>query len=293
MKCYRAKQIGILAKESLSRNTSSEVVGITSKGIFLKLVDRSIIFLSNNEYGNPLTINLSSSPKNLFVQPRDLIHIRDGSLYFENSWMINTQQASIWSSQPVERPFIPPPQRSLVKAFLSNLRSMLDQPVVLLDEVLAIFEPPSNSLLLDSEIQSALQILIKNALTSPSECVEAIQFFAGRGRGLTPSGDDLLSGWIYMLRRWAISVKHPIEPLQHVLLRAVDNRTTDISLNLIKAACQGEIDERLLTAFEMMIGTRPVQDKLVRNILEWGSSSGVEVCAGFGLGALTIKHWKN
>lgn len=214
-------------------------------------------------------------------------------MVFENSFMITTQQASIWSSQQVERPFINPPQRSLVKEFLSSLRSMLDQPAVLLDEVLLIFEPSSNSHSLDSEIQSALQILIKNALISPSECIEAIQFFAGRGRGLTPSGDDLLSGWIYMLRRWAISVKHPIEPLQQVLLRAIENRTTDISLNLIKAACQGEIDERLLLAFEMMIGTRPIQDKLVRNILEWGSSSGVEVCAGFGLGTITINNFRS
>lgn len=293
MKIYRAKQIGILAKESLSRNTSGEVVGITSKGIFLKLADSSIIFLSNNEFGNPLTINLSLSPQYLYVQPRDLIRVRDGSMVFENSWMITTQQASIWSSQQVERRFITPPQLSLVKEFLGNLRSILDQPVVLLDEVLATFEPPSNSLLLDSEIQSALQILIKNALISPSECVEAIQFFAGRGRGLTPSGDDLLSGWIYMLRRWAISVRHPIEPLRQVLLRAVENRTTDISLNLIKAACQGEIDERLLLAFEIMNGTQPVKDRLVRNILEWGSSSGVEVCAGFGLGAITINHFRS
>jgi hypothetical protein len=290
MKIYRAKQIGILAKESLSKNTSGEVVGITSKGIFLKLAENSIVFLSNNEFGNPLTINLTSPPKNLSVQPGDLIRLKDGSLYFENTWIITTEHSSIWSSQQVERPLITPPQLSLVKEFLSKLRSMLDQSVVLLDEVLTLFETSSNSLPSDAETHRALQILIKNALISPSACVDVIQFFAGRGRGLTPSGDDLLSGWIYMLRRWAISVKHPIEPLQQVLLRAIENRTTAVSFNLIEAACQGEIDERLLNAFEMMIGARPVQDSLVRNILEWGSSSGVEVCAGFGLGAITIKH---
>jgi len=53
---------------------------------------------------------------------------------------------------------------------------------------------------------------------------------------------------------------------------------------------QGEIDQRLLQAFEMMVGVRPMEFSKIQNVLEWGSSSGIEACAGMGLGILTLSN---
>jgi len=288
---FSAIQIGICAYESLEKNRSGEVVGITSKGVFLKLADQSILFLSQEKFGNPLTINLQPVLQTPSLNVGESFKIAKGLIQFEHSQVvIQTQAAAIWSSKRLANPLIFHPDPKDAIALLLSMRSLLAQPVLMLDEVLTLsglfpeFHPS------DTEVQSMLHGLKNNGLSSPAECFAPIQFFAGRGRGLTPSGDDLLLGWIYTLGCWKEKPELDFPQLQQVLRQAVENRTTAISRNLIEAAMQGEIDQRLLQAFEMMVGVRPMDFSKIQNVLEWGSSSGIEVCAGMGLGLLTLSN---
>jgi len=267
------------------------VVGITSKGVFLKLADQSILFLSQDNFGNPLTINLQPIPQTLSLAVGESFKIANGLIQFEHSpAVIQTQSAAIWSSKSLANPLIFHPDPKDAMAFLLSMRSLLAQPVLMLDEILAVSGLCPEFQSSDTEIQSMLQALKNNAISSPAECFAPIQFFAGRGRGLTPSGDDLLLGWVYTLSCWKGNPELDFPQLQQVLRRAVENRTTAISQNLIEAAMQGEIDQRLLQAFEMMVGAQPLEFSKIQNVLEWGSSSGIEVCAGMGLGILTLSN---
>ncbi|MFZ6018475.1 MAG: DUF2877 domain-containing protein [Chloroflexota bacterium] len=291
MNYFSAIQIGICAYESLEKNRSGEVVGITSKGVFLKLADQSILFLSQEKFGNPLTINLEPVLQTPSLNVGESFKIAKGLIQFEHSpVVIQTQSAAIWSSKKLANPMLVLPNPSDAIAFLLSLRTRLAQPVLLLDEVLAVsgLSPAYHSS--DSEVHSMLQSLKNHALSSPAKCFAPIRFFAGRGRGLTPSGDDLLLGWIYTLGCWKEKPELDFPQLQQVLRQAVENRTTAISRNLIEAAMQGEIDQRLLQAFEMMVGVQPMDFSIIQNVLEWGSSSGIEVCAGMGLGLLTLSN---
>ena len=289
MNLYSANQIGLCASESLAKNRSGEVIGITSKGIFLKLADESIIFLSTSHFGNPLTINLNPNQNVPIVNPGEPINLAQQAIHFEQSSIIvQTGAASIYSSMRLSKPFSVTPHPKQVSSFLVTLRSRMDHSVALLDEALALIDHSMAIRSSDMETRSALELLVHDAVSSPLECVHPIRFFAGRGRGLTPSGDDLLMGWIYTLVRWGGTQALKLDQLRQALFQAIENRTTSISLNLIKAAAGGEIDERLLRAFEMMIGLRPFEDRAIQDILEWGSSSGIEVCAGMGLGIFTL-----
>lgn len=291
MKYFSAIQIGICAYESLEKNRAGEVVGITSKGVFLKLTDQSIIFLSKDNFGNPLTINLQAIPQTPPLAVGESFEIANGSIRFERSLaLIQTQSAAIWSSKRSANPLSIYPDHMDAMAFLFNLRSRLAQPVLILDEVLSLSGLYPEIHPSDTEVQSMLRVLKSNALSSPAECFAPIRFFAGRGRGLTPSGDDLLLGWIYTLGCWGGNPELDFPQIQQVLRQAVENRTTAISHNLIEAAMQGEIDQRLLQAFEMMVGAQPMGSSKIQNVLEWGNSSGIEVCAGIGLGILTLSN---
>lgn len=291
MKYFSAIQIGICAHESLKRNRSGEVIGITSKGIFLKLADQSIVFLSKDNFGNPLTINLHPISQNPSLTVGETFRIDDGFIQFEHSLTrIDTRSTAIWSSKKLVNSAIVLPNPSDAIAFLLNLRSRLTQPILLLDEVLAVsgLSPDYHSS--DIEVHSMLQHLKNHALSSPAECFAPVRFFTGRGRGLTPSGDDLLLGWIYALGCWRGNPAFDLPQLQDVLRRAIENRTTAISQSMIEAAMQGEIDQRLWQAFKMMVGVQPMEFSKIQNVLEWGSSSGIEVCAGMGLGILSLSN---
>jgi len=291
VKIFSANQIGLCAAESLKKNRSGEVIGITSKGVFLKLADQSILFLSNSRFGNPLTININSDLSVLPVHPGEPVNLSETTIHFEHSsTIIQTSKVTIYSSKRLSSPISTLPDLKQSVAVLLTLRSRLYHSVALLEEVLAFMDNSSPAHPSESETQLALERLVQNAIASPANCFLPIRFFAGRGRGLTPSGDDLLMGWIYTLYRWAGSPKLDLSQLHQVLLRAIESRTTSISLNLVKAAAQGEIDERLLHAFAMITGLRPVEDYAIQDVLEWGSSSGIEVCAGMGLGIFTLNR---
>jgi hypothetical protein len=101
---------------------------------------------------------------------------------------------------------------------------------------------------------------------------------AGLGGGLTPAGDDFLTG--LMLWAW---LAHPTpQRLCYVLAEAAIPRTTVLSAALLKAATAGECNtawHRLLRA--LASGDRAQIPAAVENILSHGHTSGADALAGF------------
>jgi len=289
---YQANSIGKIAFENLSKNSFGEVSGITSRGIFLKMDDNSIVFISNTDFHNPLTINLDSELTNPSAIVKEKVFISGTEIYFiESSLVIHHASAKVWSSQNNTRKITNFPSLNAVRSFLLTLHSSLTQPNLYLDAVLDLLDtsiPQDNS----TEILSFLRGLVEGIDHSPEHCLPSFRYLVGRGRGLTPSGDDILLGWIYALTRLAGHTTLQISPLHNLLAASLENNTTSISINLIKAAMLEEIDERLLRAFECMVFDQSPTPAIITSILEWGSSSGVEVCAGMGLGIVSLSQYR-
>jgi hypothetical protein len=101
---------------------------------------------------------------------------------------------------------------------------------------------------------------------------------AGLGGGLTPAGDDFLSG--AMLWAW---LAHPSpRSLCRLLVKAAAARTTTLSAAFLRAAARGECSaawHMLLTALPQ--GTHAEVATAVREVLSHGATSGADTLAGF------------
>ena len=101
---------------------------------------------------------------------------------------------------------------------------------------------------------------------------------AGLGGGLTPAGDDFLSG--VMLWTW---LAHPDpQPCCKAMLEAAASRTTTLSAAFLRTAAVGECSaswHRLLVVLER----EEVQDlaAAVEGVLSYGHTSGADTLAGF------------
>jgi hypothetical protein len=101
---------------------------------------------------------------------------------------------------------------------------------------------------------------------------------AGLGCGLTPAGDDFLTGT--MLWAW---LAHP-DPTSfcHTLLRVAAPRTTALSAAFLRAAAHGGCSQSwhaLLAA--LSAGTKAEITVAVQQVLTHGATSGADTLAGF------------
>jgi len=108
---------------------------------------------------------------------------------------------------------------------------------------------------------------------------EAVLALLGRGDGLTPSGDDVLAGW--MVARYA--TERSLTPVVDVVLRAAADRTTRLSATLLRRAAEGEairVCRDLLLALRSGSGVDAARDRLLRI----GHTSGAALALGISLG---------
>jgi len=101
---------------------------------------------------------------------------------------------------------------------------------------------------------------------------------AGLGGGLTPAGDDFLTG--AMVWGW---LAHPNPGfLGRLLFEAAAPRTTVLSAAILAAAARGECSaawHALLASLSQ--GTNAEVDRAVRDVLSHGATSGADAMAGF------------
>ena len=114
---------------------------------------------------------------------------------------------------------------------------------------------------------------------------KAVVRLAGLGGGLTPSGDDLLSG--LMLRAW---LEHPTpQEFCTIVSRAAAPRTTTLSAAFLRRAARGECSavwHRLLDA--LVDADDAGLFAAVRSVLSSGATSGADALAGFLLPSLWV-----
>lgn len=111
---------------------------------------------------------------------------------------------------------------------------------------------------------------------------EDLKSLIGLGIGLTPSGDDFLTGFITTISR--------IKEASNIYGRIIKNMnnielsTTDISINMLNSALKGEAREEVLN-FIYGFYKKDI-DKFKEHLyklLEIGSSSGTDLAVGIGI----------
>lgn len=112
--------------------------------------------------------------------------------------------------------------------------------------------------------------------------IKLIEPFIGYGNGLTPSGDDFISGILLALNRWAniFNLDPSLSGFNKHVVELCYKKTTTLSANLIESATESMADERLIKAVDYLAAGEYSSDEVQKGILSWGNSSGVDTLAG-------------
>lgn len=116
-----------------------------------------------------------------------------------------------------------------------------------------------------------------------------LNYLLGRGRGLTPSGDDFILGMI------AYHQVHPYlsdEFFTELNERLTLNVTTDISANYLNDAISGLFSRSIINLFESLQEGRNFVARIYE-ISMFGHSSGVDMLSGIVMGIIMDREMRN
>jgi len=123
----------------------------------------------------------------------------------------------------------------------------------------------------------------------PDEMEKVVRYFLGRGKGLTPSGDDHLVGLLAIHR-----ITHAFSPLFLQTLQDILEResiTTDIGKEYLLHALNGEFSSSIVHILNALSADQTqVLEKHLLHLLTMGHSSGVDTAFGMLIGLLSMKN---
>lgn len=279
---FHAASIGYAAYETLLHDQAAAVIGVTSRGIFVRAAGNRVIFVSFEEQRGPLTITFDQ-PILLLKESviGETVEVTSGRLLLPSIKVtITISLDAVWRYPNASTPI-----RSKDKQ-LKDLKQIARGVLASKDdEGFGALLPPLFNLPVDQQRPPLLNhiLSLRHALaeTDIAQMVELINGLLGLGRGLTPSGDDCAIGLLLMLNRWRTDRNW--EELNQQVIKAAYQRTTTISANLIECAADGQADERLMKVVDGIVTGTPSVDECVDHVLDWGSSSGVDALVGMAI----------
>lgn len=276
-----AIQIGGLARAILKEGVSGTVLGSTSKGLFLTS-GQKILFVTSADYRSPFNIQVFS-----LNNISDQIDTSDGWIYQSEHLVftgknirIATSDAEIW------QPSVPPIIETNLQDQHNRIQTLV-QRMAALDPVKGwLFLATTHDLVPGME-SSIIQEMTERFLTCVEKydlegALQAGKSILGRGGGLTPSGDDWLSGFLLYHARTGNNDLF-IRDLGQSLTTMAFESTTKISANRIEAACEGWSEEMFLEIIDsLLIKDAEISDEEIVRLMNFGHSSGVDTCVGIG-----------
>lgn len=139
---------------------------------------------------------------------------------------------------------------------------------------------------LNPKMKKMVRFMETSELNDLAAIEEVIRFLVGRGKGLTPSGDDFLMGFTMVL----MSVEKGKLWTQQ-LNRLIDHQSTDISIAYYKALFEGYVSlpfvELLRSIHEENLHD---MDLSIQKIIKLGHTSGYDTLYGIYTGGLWVKN---
>jgi hypothetical protein len=295
-----AAHIGAAAQVILAAGEPASVIGLTSRGIFIATSTGQVVFLSFETWRGPLTINLIDSNTAGDEQPRHRpffgktlppfdavaqnhpVSLKVGELVFKQEGIrVSTSHLSDWLSTrtPISSDHLPDIQNRFRKV------AQLVQQASQGKGWSSLLEHWSNP---EGAIAAAYFDISGVEWAFNSGDVEAAlaqaAMLLGRGSGLTPSGDDVITGLLLGMSRFHPEILSGFQSdFISRLLPVAREKTTWLAAGLIACAAEGQVDERLATGMDgIILGNLPPEE-ISRRLLAYGSSSGADALIGMGI----------
>lgn len=104
--------------------------------------------------------------------------------------------------------------------------------------------------------------------------------FAGLGIGLTPAGDDFLTGLLATWKYFEAPLYKKVESCNAEWLQKLKGRTTTVSYFMLKQCLEGQLNEALLDVLDNM-DSNPIPH--LQRVLKIGSTSGTDMLTGVSM----------
>ncbi len=285
MMTIQALQLGGLAQQTLKAATRAVVMGITSKGMFLNAEDK-ILFVTAADYKSPFNIQVTEMGNlPVILAPGDVCDLLPTSLNFSKHGVrVDTADARIWlPANPVSADLEPSERSSRDDQVISRFCGLAPEKGWLFLSACAGSDPHGSPEI--AWVKGLVDVFLNGVTVRDFErCVKSARSMIGLGGGLTPSGDDWLTGFFLFQNRYSRSLVASdewIENLGAQLSALAGERTTRISANRIAAACQGWAEEMFIEVVDHFIAQKAtLSDLQIRRIVDFGHSSGVDTCMG-------------
>lgn len=127
---------------------------------------------------------------------------------------------------------------------------------------------------------------LQNPEMDDEKWLALVEYFVGRGKGLTPSGDDLLMGYLFILKLY----QHKFNQVLELQLHKMSRFTTDVSWNYLSALLLGYASSPFIELRNGLEEELPYNElnQLVKAILAIGHTSGSDSCYGLFLGVTAL-----
>jgi len=267
-------------------NLSGQVIGNTSRGVFVLLANQRVVFFSLEAFRGPLTINLLNAQTILPALEKHspvLFSNSEGELPSLNK-RFKWNHSNLYSpGLPDAKPALPGKRKTYLVQLLSALGPIENNEGIGVMLPFLINQVP---LPLNTPWSEPVATMIRALQTASTDAIlSAATRMIGQGRGLTPSGDDLICGMLLALRRWNEPTGSTfragfINQLFTSLVDLAFRATTSLSATILEAACMGLADERLTQLVDALMTTAPPPTQAAQWARGYGASSGLDALTG-------------
>lgn len=272
----RASCIGSLAARALSCGASDvvgEVASAFSDSFYLRTVNDELVFVTNRSLRSPITINIdTASSLKQVVRPLAPLYVRGNEIHIAGDACIDLSEASSYQGKLTLA-------RQLDPRF-----GKIGETLHLVSFVLRIIDTSQSVLDPHGLAHEGVANFVRDGVISlrcsatDRRFREAALKIVGLGSGFTPSGDDILGGFLAAYNSLAHTVgRAPI----HFALAPLQRKTSWISAKLLDYMQRLVLDDQM----DQMIGsvTRGDRDSVIlalETLLPRGHTSGIDISAG-------------
>ncbi len=281
--------IGKHARKFLTVGQEYSVWGNTSKGVFLKGSTDKILFISYDQNKGPLTINLKGDGQttliDISVGSKAFYNTEIGLDFIDDQLNVDLRNAAIWQPENFQEESIP----SKLKQNLEKLARFLvefSDARSFCSIVSKLVINSKNTQSLDNNLAGNIFDLYTAMYEKNGEQFKkSASSLIGFGAGLTPSGDDFLTGMALVTARYSVCCPElrDYHTWFESLVTDFQLQTTSLSSCLFLSALDGSADERIIDAFDLVMGETVNITEVIGKISTWGSSSGYDTLAGLML----------
>lgn len=264
---------------------------ITHDGTFLFSIAKSDVIQSPRMMktsDNQEFIDICST-----LRPGNPVCLIEGKQLKINNWQLDFSNAKVWNGD------INKLNKSKPKIALSNL-SLINNFIYKNGETRGIFSAwkSFNNPSWKAPEEARKDIYYAHFLTGlklleqeiKNKKLEGfIRKFVGSGVGLTPSGDDFLTGLLAVWQYFDFPLYKEFEVYRDDLIRNLYGKTTDVSYFMLKHCLEGEINQAMLDILENLDSC---PDSYLQEALDIGSTSGTDMLIGLSFGYQQLVNYK-